>query len=108
MYATQHTARPSNRLMSHPTEANEVMESVQRVTTGAGLRARSDTDLSPRGWRSMARKDNVGRFVPDNECTKEQSQVIVNSVLGSASCMTGINLAGESPHFSATVFGTRG
>lgn len=64
-----------DRLMSHPAEANEVMESVQRVTTGAGLRARSATDLSPRGWCSMTRKDNVGRFVPDNECTKEQSQV---------------------------------
>ena len=66
-----------NRLMSHPAEANEVMEAVQRVTTGAGLRARSATDLSPRGWCSMTRKHNVGRFVPDNECTKEQSQVCI-------------------------------
>ena len=63
--------------MSHPAEANEVMEAVQRVTTGAGLRARSATDLSPRGWCSMTRKHNVGRFVPDNECTKEQSQVCI-------------------------------
>ena len=81
--------------MAHPSEANEVMESIQRVTTGAGLRARSDTDLSPRGWRSMARKNNVGRFVPDNECTKEQFKVTVNPVLGGAYCIADANGNGE-------------
>ena len=81
--------------MAHPSEANEVMESIQRVTTGAGLRARSDTDLSPRGWRSMARKNNVGRFVPDNECTKEQSKATVNPVLGGAYCIADANGNGE-------------
>ena len=54
----------------HPKDADEAMESVVRIATGTGTRARASIDqksLKSRHWESIAHSSCYGRFVPDTE-----------------------------------------
>ena len=55
-------------------ECNEVMESIVRVVTYTGTRAKleGEHDLQARVWRSMQQAGYHGRFVPDTEAKTDE------------------------------------
>ncbi|CAM9378337.1 unnamed protein product [Chrysoparadoxa australica] len=71
----QHRNKLLRWLQANPQDCNDVMEAVVRIITRTGDRhhaSGTDSSFKSRDWKSMARVDCVGRFVPDTELVQGQ------------------------------------